>query len=84
MVWNARNLSFFSSQLATDVSESKAMSALKEAEDLVQKIVRSTKANVESQEHQEALAVSSRLKFYRHFYQALAFLCKQEINDALR
>ena len=32
-------------QLATDISESKAMSALKEVEDLAQKIVRSTKAN---------------------------------------
>ena len=60
------------------------MSALKEAEDLAQKAVRSTKADVEGQEHQEALAVSSRVKFYRHFYLALSFLSKQEVVDAVR
>ena len=71
-------------QLATDVSETKAMASLKEAEDLTQKLVRSTKSDVNSQDHQEAIAVSSRLKFYRHFFMALSFLSKQEISDALR
>ena len=71
-------------QLASDISEAKAMATLKEAEDNTQKLVRSTKANVDSQEHQEALAVCSRLKFYRHFYMSLSFLSKQEMADALR
>lgn len=71
-------------QLATDISESKAMSSLKEAEDLAQKVVRSTKSDQKSQEHQEALALSSRLKFYRHFFQTLSLLNKQEITDAMR
>ena len=70
--------------LANDVSEAKAMAGLKEAEDIAQKQVRSTKSDIDSQEHQEALGVSSRLKFFRHFFLALSFLSKQEIADALR
>ena len=57
---------------------------LKESEEAMHKLVRSTKNDTESQEHQEALAVCSRLKFYRHFFLALSFLAKQDINDAMR
>ena len=71
-------------QLASDISEVKAMSLLKESEESMQKLVRSTKNNIESQEHKEALSVCSRLKFYRHFFLALSFLAKQDINDAMR
>ena len=71
-------------QLAGDVPEVKAMSMLKESEEAMHKLVRSTKNDTESQEHQEALAVCSRLKFYRHFFLALSFLAKQDINDAMR
>ena len=71
-------------QLASDISEVKAMSLLKESEESMQKLVRSTKNNIESREHQEALAVCSRLKFYRHFFLALSYLAKQDINDAMR
>ena len=60
------------------------MSLLKESEESMQKLVRSTKNNIESQEHKEALSVCSRLKFYRHFFFALSFLAKQDINDAMR
>jgi len=71
-------------QLASDISEVKAMSLLKESEESMQKLVRSTKNNIESQEHKEALSVCSRLKFHRHFFFALSFLAKQDINDAMR
>ena len=70
--------------LASDVSEAKAMSALKEAEDATQKLVRASKSNTESQEYQEAIAMYSRLKFYRHFFQALLFLTKQDLPNGLR
>ena len=95
--------------LASDVSEAKAMSALKgkcqlfvynflftiflfiifvyifsEAEDTTQKLVRASKSNIESQEYQEAIAMYSRLKFYRHFFQALLFLTKQDLPNGLR
>ena len=70
--------------LASDVSEAKAMSSLKEAEDATQKLVRASKSNTESQEYLEAIAMYSRLKFYRHFFQALLFLTKQDLPNGLR
>ena len=60
------------------------MSSLKEAEDATQKLVRASKSNTESQEYLEAIAMYSRLKFYRHFFQALLFLTKQDLPNGLR
>ena len=71
-------------QLASDISEAKAMSCLKESEDSAQKLVRASKSNIESQEYQEAIAIHSRLKFYKHFFQALSFLVKQDLPNGLR
>jgi hypothetical protein len=70
--------------LANDITESKAMSALKESEDSMQKIVRATKTESDGKEHKEAVAIFARIKFYRHFYLALAFLAKQDVIDSLR
>lgn len=71
-------------QLATDVSEAKAVSALREAEDCLQRTVRATKTDSESNEHQEAVALYARVKFTRLFYMGLSTLCKHELTDGHR
>ena len=51
---------------------------------LISILVRASKSNVESQEYQEAIAIYSRIKFYRHFFQALSFLTKQDLTNGLK
>ena len=72
-----------------NVSEPRCVSAVREVEDDLQKILRSTRPKPEEPErdpeterqHEESGALFSRLRFVRLFYQGLAALDRHDIAE---
>jgi hypothetical protein len=79
--------SFFLS--SKDISEQRCSSAIREVEDDLQKILRSTRPKQEDRNrdpetekrHEEAGALFSRLRFVRLLYQGLAALSRHEVAE---
>ncbi len=75
--------------LFQDVNEQRCSSAIREVEDDLQKILRSTRAKPDEKErdpeaeqlHEKAGALFSRLRFVRLLYQGLAALSRHEIAE---
>ncbi|KAL0278733.1 UNVERIFIED_CONTAM: hypothetical protein PYX00_000465 [Menopon gallinae] len=65
-------------KLKPDVSESKAVSMLKEVEDELQKKMRNKASENSQSEHEELSALHVRIKFFRLFYQILLSLNKRD------